>query len=52
MPKTGGENVLDELEHMKDEGDLFSRKAGLGSLFKSAKQNVQVPDFDMDSFGF
>ena len=47
-----GENVLDELEHLKDEGDLLSRKAGLGSLIKNAKQNVQVPEFDMSSFGF
>lgn len=47
-----GENALDELDHLKDEGDLLSRKAGLGSLMKNAKQNVQVPDFDMSSFGF
>lgn len=49
---TKGENGLDELEHLKDEGDLLSRKAGLGSLIKNAKQNVQVPDFDMSNFGF
>lgn len=49
---TKGENGLDELAHLKDEGDLFSRKADLGSLIKSAKQNVQVPEFDMGSFGF
>jgi hypothetical protein len=36
----------------KDEQDLFARKAGLGSLMKSAKQNVTVPEFDMGSFGF
>jgi hypothetical protein len=47
-----GENELDELEHLEDEGDLLSRKAGLGNLIKSAKQNVQVPEFDMGSFGF
>lgn len=52
LPGTKGESGLDELEHLKDEGDLLSRKAGLGSLIKSAKQNVQVPDFDMSSFGF
>ena len=51
-PRPRGENGLDELEHLKDEGDLLSRKAGLGSLIKNAKQNVQVPDFDMSSFGF
>ena len=32
------------------EGDLVARKAGLGSLLKTAKQDVQVPDFDMNSF--
>lgn len=52
MPDTGGEHRLDELEHLKDEGDLLSRKAGLGGLMKSAKQNIQVPEFDMSSFGF
>jgi hypothetical protein len=52
MPDTGGEHGLDELEHLKDEGDLLSRKAGLGGLMKSAKQNIQVPEFDMSSFGF
>jgi len=51
-PRPRGESGLDELEHLKDEGDLLSRKAGLGSLIKSAKQNIQVPDFDMGSFGF
>jgi hypothetical protein len=49
---TKGENGLDELEHLEDEGDLLSRKAGLGSLMKNAKQNVQVPEFDMGNFGF
>jgi len=33
-----------------NEGDLVARKAGLGSLLKTAKQDVQVPDFDMNSF--
>lgn len=51
-PRTKGESGLDELEHLKDEGDLLSRKAGLGSLIKNAKQNIQVPEFDMSSFGF
>jgi len=49
---TSGENGMDDLEHLMDEGDLLSRKAGLGSLIKSAKQNVQVPEFDMSNFGF
>jgi len=52
LPRMEGESGLDELEHLKTEGDLLSRKAGLGNLIKSAKQNVQVPDFDMSSFGF
>jgi hypothetical protein len=34
----------------EEEADLFARKAGLGSLMKSAKQDVKVPEFDMDSF--
>ncbi|OCH96047.1 WD repeat-containing protein [Obba rivulosa] len=34
----------------KDDGDLVARKAGLGSLMKSAKQDVQVPEFDMNAF--
>ena len=51
-PQPKGESGLDELEHLKDEGDLLSRKAGLGSLMKSAKQNFQVPEFDMSSFTF
>ncbi|KAI0316614.1 WD repeat-containing protein [Amylostereum chailletii] len=39
-----------EKEVVKDENDLFARKAGLGNLMKSAKQDVQVPDFDMNAF--
>jgi len=34
----------------EEETNIFSRKAGLGSLMKSAKQDVQVPDFDMTAF--
>jgi len=37
-------------ETIKEEGDLFARKAGMGNLIKSAKQNVQVPEFDMNAF--
>ncbi|KAH9969083.1 WD repeat-containing protein [Russula dissimulans] len=37
-------------ETIKEEGDLFARKAGLGSLLKTARQDVQVPEFDMNSF--
>jgi len=39
-------------ETIKEEGDLFARKAGMGNLIKSAKQNVQVAEFDMGAFGF
>jgi len=37
-------------ETIKEEGDLFARKAGMGNLIKSAKQNIQVPEFDMSAF--
>ncbi|RDX52017.1 hypothetical protein OH76DRAFT_1400924 [Lentinus brumalis] len=37
-------------EELKDEGDLVARKAGIGSLMKSAKQDVKVPEFDMNAF--
>ncbi|THH13364.1 hypothetical protein EW146_g6843 [Bondarzewia mesenterica] len=37
-------------EVIREEGDLLARKAGLGSLMKSAKQDVQVPEFDMNAF--
>lgn len=32
--------------------DAKARKAALGSLMKSAKKDVVVPEFDMSSFGF
>lgn len=42
---------LAETEVMQQEnGDLVARKAGMGRLMKSAKQDVQVPDFDMNAF--
>lgn len=34
----------------EEEGDLSARKAGLGSLMKSAKHDVKVPEFDMGAF--
>jgi len=37
-------------ETINEEGDWMARKAGLGSLLKTAKQDVQVPEFDMGSF--
>jgi hypothetical protein len=41
---------IPEQETMQGEGDLFARKAGLGNLMKSAKQNITVPEFDMNAF--
>jgi hypothetical protein len=38
------------METIKEESDLIARKAGLGSLFKTARQDVEVPEFDMNSF--
>jgi len=34
----------------QDESDLLARQARLGSLMKSAKQDVHIPEFDMNSF--
>lgn len=44
-PASGEGEVLKQ-----DEGDLVARKAGMGRLMKSAKQDVQVPEFDMNAF--
>jgi hypothetical protein len=38
------------IETIQEESDFFARKAGLGHLMKSAKQDVKVPEFDMDAF--
>ncbi|CDO73196.1 hypothetical protein BN946_scf185007.g251 [Trametes cinnabarina] len=46
-PTRGGPK--EELKE-KDEGDLIQRKAGIGSLMKTAKQDVKVPEFNMDAF--
>ena len=35
---------------IQEEGDLFARKAGIGSLMKTAKQDVKVPEFDLGAF--
>lgn len=35
---------------IQEENDLFARKEGLGNLMKSAKQDVKVPEFDMNAF--
>ncbi|CAK5280165.1 unnamed protein product [Mycena citricolor] len=37
-------------EPSNDKEDLTAKKAGLGKLMKSAKQNVTVPEFNMDAF--
>ncbi|KAJ7596877.1 RAVE protein 1 C terminal-domain-containing protein [Mycena floridula] len=37
-------------EPESQEGDLFARKAGLGSLMKTAKQDVKIAEFDMNAF--
>ncbi|KAI0695128.1 RAVE protein 1 C terminal-domain-containing protein [Cytidiella melzeri] len=39
-----------EVLQQKDNGDLIARKAGMGRLMKSAKQDVRVPEFSMDAF--
>jgi hypothetical protein len=38
------------METIQEESDFFARKAVLGNLMKSAKQDVQVPEFDMNAF--
>lgn len=38
------------IETIQEESDFFARKAGLGNLMKSAKQDVEVPEFDMNAF--
>lgn len=37
-------------ETIREESDLAARRAGLGNLIKSAKHDVQVPEFNMDAF--
>jgi hypothetical protein len=37
-------------ETIREESDLAARRAGLGSLIKSAKHDVQVAEFNMDAF--
>ncbi|KAI0721213.1 RAVE protein 1 C terminal-domain-containing protein [Cerioporus squamosus] len=49
-PTRGTSPVRGAREELKDEGDLVARKAGIGSLMKSAKQDVKVPEFDMNAF--
>ncbi|KAI0286916.1 RAVE protein 1 C terminal-domain-containing protein [Russula aff. rugulosa BPL654] len=49
-PEEGGPIAPLINQTINEEGDLIARKAGLGSLMKTAKQDVQVPEFDIDSF--
>lgn len=35
---------------IREESDFAARKAGLGSLMKSARHDGQVPEFNMDVF--
>ena len=49
-PARGSSPVPMVKEEFKEEGDLVARKAGIGSLMKSAKQDVKVPEFDMNAF--
>ena len=42
--------AIPEEKEQKEGDDLEARKAGLGGLLKSAKQDVKVPEFDMDAF--
>ncbi|CAE6416915.1 unnamed protein product [Rhizoctonia solani] len=37
---------------VKDNSTIQPRKLGLGSLMQAAKQEVNVPEFDMGAFGF
>ncbi|KIY45758.1 hypothetical protein FISHEDRAFT_66809 [Fistulina hepatica ATCC 64428] len=38
------------IQEKSGEGDLLARKAGLGSLMQTAKQDVTVPEFDINAF--
>jgi len=37
-------------DSVQEENDLIARRAGVGKLIKSAKQDLQVPEFDMSAF--
>ncbi|KAG8690966.1 regulator of (H+)-ATPase in vacuolar membrane [Ceratobasidium sp. 423] len=39
-------------QETKDNNTIQSRKVGIGSLMQAAKQDVNVPEFDMGAFGF
>lgn len=38
------------IKEEQEESDLVARKTGLGNLMKTAKQDVQVAEFDMNAF--
>lgn len=45
LPSAAAGETLDQAS-----GDLVARKAGMGRLMKSAKQDLNVPEFDMNAF--
>lgn len=45
-----GQAAGETLATVKEDSDRFARKAGLGNLMKTAKQDVKVPEFDMSAF--
>lgn len=49
-PERQDDEKVRSIEPIQEESDFFARKAGLGKLIKSAKQDLQVPEFDMDAF--
>ncbi|TFK36859.1 RAVE protein 1 C terminal-domain-containing protein [Crucibulum laeve] len=49
-PERGVDHKEYPIDTIKEENDLLARKAGLGNLMKSAKQDVQIPEFDMNAF--
>ena len=49
-PSENAEPPAQPMKETINEGDLVAKKAGLGSLLKTAKQDLQVPEFDMNSF--
>ncbi|KAG5715648.1 Regulator of V-ATPase in vacuolar membrane protein 1 [Termitomyces sp. T112] len=42
--------IKEHQELLQNQGDLYARKVGLGNLIRSAKQDIEVPEFDMNSF--
>ncbi|KAL4070811.1 RAVE protein 1 C terminal-domain-containing protein [Scleroderma citrinum] len=43
-------HVGQQTQVKEGESDLLARKAGLGSLIRSAKHDVQAPEFDINAF--